>query len=254
MAKKNPDPLIVSLKHENTGIACSIHKKKGVKKLTLRVNRQGEVRLTLPFLVSFEEGRAFLEEKKPWIFHHVLQIKRQKAASLKNLFMQQRQVLLQGQRVLVRLEEYAFLKKPKLLYRAGILSEAPHFSLNLPKNLSEEAVYSAMKEGFKKIAKTELSRMLAEVSKETGIAFRRLTVRDTVSRWGSCSGEGNISLCWRLIMAPHETARYVMIHELCHRKEPNHSPRFWAWVSQFCHLWKEHRRWLKTEGVKLFDF
>ncbi len=83
------------------------------------------------------------------------------------------------------------------------------------------------------------------------ILFQRFSIKDTKSRWGSCSSRGSISLSWRLILAPEKVARYVCIHEVCHLLEMNHSTKFWALVEHFDPDFKEHRAWLKTHGREL---
>jgi predicted metal-dependent hydrolase len=65
-----------------------------------------------------------------------------------------------------------------------------------------------------------------------GFEYGSVSVRDQKTRWGSCSGKGNLSFSWKLIMLPERMADYVIVHELCHLKEFNHSPRFWELVSQ----------------------
>lgn len=82
--------------------------------------------------------------------------------------------------------------------------------------------------------------------------LQSLAVRDTKSRWGSCTSQGKISLSWRLIMAPPDIARYVCIHECCHLIEMNHSPAFWALVERYDPHYKNHKLWLKKEGKTLF--
>lgn len=77
-------------------------------------------------------------------------------------------------------------------------------------------------------------------------------VRDYKRRWGSCSQDGNLSFNWRIIMAPKEVARYVVIHELAHRQEFNHSPRFWRLVAQHDPEWRSHQQWLQDHGYELY--
>ncbi len=81
-----------------------------------------------------------------------------------------------------------------------------------------------------------------------------LVVKDTKSRWGSCSSQGAISLSWRLIFAPRDVARYVCIHECCHLLEMNHSDRFWDLVSIYDQDYKDHKNWLKKHGKTLFSY
>jgi len=84
-----------------------------------------------------------------------------------------------------------------------------------------------------------------------GIAWRRLRVRDQRRRWGSCSVAGNLSFNYRLVMAPPEVLDYVVIHELMHRRQLNHSRRFWALVAEHCPGYRGAIAWLKTYGPYL---
>jgi predicted metal-dependent hydrolase len=84
------------------------------------------------------------------------------------------------------------------------------------------------------------------------IAVTRISVRNQRSRWGACSARGSITLNWRLILVPDFVREYVMIHELMHRRELNHSRRFWRHVAAACPRFEEARRWLRSEGQQLF--
>ncbi|NOZ41585.1 MAG: M48 family metallopeptidase [Alphaproteobacteria bacterium] len=79
----------------------------------------------------------------------------------------------------------------------------------------------------------------------------RITIRDSKSRWGSCSHKKNLSFSWRLILAPDDILRYVVAHEMAHLGEMNHGPAFWALVENLFPDWKTARRWLKSDGNKL---
>ena len=85
-----------------------------------------------------------------------------------------------------------------------------------------------------------------------GIEVHRISIRNQRSRWGSCSRRGSISLNWRLVLVPDFVREYVMLHELMHRRELNHSPRFWGLVAALCPRLVEARHWLRTEGQALF--
>ncbi len=74
---------------------------------------------------------------------------------------------------------------------------------------------------------------IEKLSTDTGLRYERVQVRGSKSRWGSCSSRGSISLSWRLLFLPPEQVRHVLIHELCHTREMNHSPRFWSLVTSF---------------------
>ena len=89
-----------------------------------------------------------------------------------------------------------------------------------------------------------------------GRSFTRLTLRDTRSRWGSCTADGGLMYSWRLILAPAEVLDYVAAHEVAHLAEMNHSPAFWATVARLMPGYAPHRAWLKRHGADLhrYDF
>lgn len=84
-----------------------------------------------------------------------------------------------------------------------------------------------------------------------GVDFGSITIRMQKSRWGSCSAKGNLNFNCLLMRAPEEILDYVIVHELCHRKEMNHSDRFWAEVEKVMPSYKERRKWLKDHGNEL---
>ena len=88
-------------------------------------------------------------------------------------------------------------------------------------------------------------------SKLLHVTYGRITIRNQKSKWGSCSSQGNLNFNCLLMLCPPEVLDYVVVHELCHRKEMNHSPRFWAEVEAIDPDYKAHRQWLKDEGNKL---
>lgn len=88
-------------------------------------------------------------------------------------------------------------------------------------------------------------------ARQMGIAYGRITIRSQRTRWGSCSPKGNLNFNCQLMLAPEKVRDYVVIHELCHRKEMNHSAAFWAEVETFCPDYRVRRKWLKDNGASL---
>lgn len=82
---------------------------------------------------------------------------------------------------------------------------------------------------------------------------KRISIKDQKTRWGSCSSRGNINYNWRIIMSPPEVIDYLVVHELCHLRIPNHSESFWQEVKKFSPLFKQHRTWLRQNGRMLMD-
>lgn len=95
------------------------------------------------------------------------------------------------------------------------------------------------------LAERELPERTAELARQHGIKIHRVTVRAQKTRWGSCSAKGTVSLNWRLIQAPPEVQDYLIIHELMHRREMNHSARYWKLVAEACPTYRDAERWLK---------
>ena len=97
-------------------------------------------------------------------------------------------------------------------------------------------------------AKSDLPQRVARFAALIGITYGRITIRAQKSRWGSCSGKGNLNFNCLLMLCPEDVRDYVVVHELCHRKELNHSPRFWAEVEKVLPGYKVQRKWLKDNG------
>lgn len=86
------------------------------------------------------------------------------------------------------------------------------------------------------------------------VTYSRITIRDTRSRWGSCSARGALSYSWRLVMAPLDVLDYVAAHEVAHLVELNHSDRFWALVDKLRPDWRDQRNWLRSHGLELHRY
>ena len=114
---------------------------------------------------------------------------------------------------------------------------------------------------FTKEALQELSREAARVlpartallAKQMGVTYNRVTIRFQKTRWGSCSTKGNLNFNGLLMLAPKAVQDYVILHELCHRKEMNHGSIFWALVEQHMPDYRQCKAWLKTEGSRLIQ-
>ena len=88
-------------------------------------------------------------------------------------------------------------------------------------------------------------------AQQMGISYGRITIRSQKTRWGGCSAKGNLNFNCLLMLMPQEVRDYVVIHELCHRREMNHSAAFWTEVERYCPDYRLHRKWLKDNGAAL---
>ncbi len=117
---------------------------------------------------------------------------------------------------------------------------------------SEKSAYQKRLEApYKKAAADYFPKRAAYYAPLLGVTYSRITIRDQKTRWGSCSSKGTLSFNWRLMLAPPKILDYVVVHELCHLREMNHSPRFWALVASILPDYKESRKWLKENGNSL---
>lgn len=100
-------------------------------------------------------------------------------------------------------------------------------------------------------AKKYLTERMEYFSKIMGVSYRHISIRDTRSRWGSCSSTGTISFAYRLVLAPKEVIDYVVVHELSHVTHHHHRAEFWERVAAFCPEYKAYRTWLRRNGHTL---
>ncbi|MEL7273407.1 MAG: SprT family zinc-dependent metalloprotease [Pseudomonadota bacterium] len=104
---------------------------------------------------------------------------------------------------------------------------------------------------LKRQAKQDLTKRVQVHATALGVKPKSITLRDTTSRWGSCSSTGALNFSWRIILAPPEVLDYLAAHEVSHLREMNHSDRFWAHVEDICPDYKAHSAWLRTHGNAL---
>lgn len=123
--------------------------------------------------------------------------------------------------------------------------------LSLPDPENEACVRAALKQALSQRALRRIRERLNAYAPRIGVEFGRVAVRDQKTRWGSCSQKHNLNFNWKLIMAPPEALDYVVIHELCHLIEFNHSPRFWNLVKAQMPEYEAWKKWLKQHGSEL---
>jgi predicted metal-dependent hydrolase len=104
---------------------------------------------------------------------------------------------------------------------------------------------------FRDQAAALLQRKAREFAAGLVVSYGRFCIRGQRTRWGSCSHKGTLSFNWRLMMAPEPVVDYVVIHEVAHLREMNHTGRFWRLVAERCPSWREHRKWLNDHGAEL---
>jgi predicted metal-dependent hydrolase len=126
-----------------------------------------------------------------------------------------------------------------------------YLEVRLPKKSKVGDIRIALVGWYEKHALDRLDEKTNRYARIMGVSPNSISVRGYKSRWGSCSANGEISYNWRIIIAPHYIVDYMVVHELCHLKHPNHSPAFWNSVKREIPNHKNCRQWLKAHGAKL---
>ena len=213
----------------NPPIPVEMRRSARARRLSLRVSRlDGKVTLTLPPRAPERQAMAFLAEREAWLRGHLSEI----AAPVRAV--PGAVIPVEGREVLLA---EAPARRP---VRDGD-------RLLVPRGAGSAAVAGYLKA----LARDRLAAASDRHAEALGVGYTRLTLRDTRSRWGSCTSAGGLMYSWRLVMAPPEVLDYVAAHEVAHLIEMNHGPRFWALVDRRVPDWKRHRLWLRDCGDRL---
>jgi len=153
------------------------------------------------------------------------------------------EVILRCPNRLPKKEAEAFLESKRDWIEAHLAKLAQR---EVPPALSPEEIKDLAKQ-----AARDLPERVAQCAARMGVSYGRITIRSQRTRWGSCSAKGNLNFNCLLSLCPEAVRDYVVAHELCHRIELNHSPRFWAEVEKVCPDYAWHRKWLKENGGSL---
>jgi predicted metal-dependent hydrolase len=118
----------------------------------------------------------------------------------------------------------------------------------------EDAVAKAIERWYRREARSAITETADSEAARLRLEYRSIAIRDQRTRWGSCSRRGNLSFNWRLAIAPKDVRDYVVAHELCHLREPNHSRAFWCMLDTAMPGWPERARWLRDNGHELHAY
>lgn len=139
-----------------------------------------------------------------------------------------------------RIEPHIALMRQKILAAEARRAQTPRFTDAEIRGLAERALEL-------------IPPRVAHFAPLVGVTFGRMTVRAQRTRWGSCSSSGNLNFNCLLALVPPAVLDYVVVHELCHRLEMNHSPRFWQEVGRVMPDYEEHKKWLRENGAALIE-
>ena len=219
------------------GVPVSIRVSGRARRVGLRiVSAEHKVELVLPRGISPSTGLRFLAAKREWV-----------AARLQALpqpvpFAEGALVPVLGVPHLIQRENAPSLPPVRIIEGEIRVRGDPE---HLARRVRDYLVVTA---------RNELAPRARWLAAQIGREVRRVSVRDTKSRWGSCSGDGNLSFCWRLIFVPEPIVDHVVAHEVAHLVEMNHGPRFWRLVESLAPGHSSARAWLKRHRDQLLSY
>lgn len=214
-------------------IPVEVRRNANARRMTLRLDAHNDrAVLTVPTRTAMRRMLAFLEEHRGWL------VETYRAQPPRVPFEDGTQLPFRGRAVTIvhdpahrgpcRLEEDVLL----------VGGDAPHLERRIRDFLKSEA-------------RADIVEQVRLLTKRTGLKAGRITIRDQVSRWGSCAANGNLSFNWRLVCARPEILNYVVAHEVAHLRHMNHSPAFWALTEKLSPGSRDARAWLRENGSAL---
>jgi predicted metal-dependent hydrolase len=204
------------------------------RRYILRLRSDGAARVTVPRGGSLAEAKSFAERNVPWLEQQLL--RQALRPHRPQTWPAGTEILFRGE--YVRLEKVGNGQPALIRFGAELVPVAD----------SAGDLRPAIERHLRTLAAQELPARAFELAAPHHLPVRRVTVRNQRSRWGSCSRRGTISLNWRLVQAPPFVRDYLVLHELAHLKEMNHSRRFWSEVARLCPDFREAEQWLKQHS------
>jgi predicted metal-dependent hydrolase len=211
-----------------------------LKAIAIRV-KEKRVTIKVPFFINNNLIQQLVNKKLPWIKKQ-LNIQSKFLTLEKKLYINDEKFLYLGKYYKLKI-----LKNKK--YSVNI--EGDFLQVNVKNELNILKVKKLLKEWFREKSFIYFKKETYNYAKINNLKINSVKIREYKARWGSCSNKGDISFNWRLIMAPPKIIEYVIIHELMHIKEHNHSPKYWNYVKSLYPNINEAKEWLMYNGQTL---
>jgi predicted metal-dependent hydrolase len=213
------------------------------RRVRLEVRPQTGLTVFIPRSYNIGQLPGLLESKVRWISRNLARFSHLPPLPVKKEFGSGDTVPYLGQDLeLVKRENHDGV--------GGVFLEGNTLSIS-PGLFKQGTLELALEQWYRAEAARLMNERADKLSSQMGTSYKRIVIRGQKTRWGSCSRKKNLSFNWKLMMAPEPVIHYVIIHELAHLKEMNHSKRFWELVAQYCPEWRGHKKWLKQHEANL---
>ena len=230
----------------------NIRRSQRAKKTRIIVTTE-KIEVVAPLRVSTSKIHAFVQSQQDWVVAATDKVeeKRQKISKLSpDVYKDGVAVPYQGKQTRIRLKSHA-LKKVKIDFNDQ------YFDVYLPVGYEGEnnsdVIRLALTDWMKKQMLKAVNDYVALHTNKYNLMPRKIKIKTQKSRWGSCGIHNDINLNWLLILAPPKVMEYVVVHELCHIKERNHSAKFWQLVAVHLPDYQKQRNWLRLNGMSLMQ-
>ncbi len=216
------------------------------RSIRIEVRADGRVLLVIPRFVPKRAAYDFLRSREDWVRRKIVELEQHpKAPPPQPLRWDGRD------RIPLRGERLPLVLVPTRGTRPTVRFDEAISLYCAPAKTSTTARVAALRRALRELARREALQLMHEEAERLAVDFSGPRVADQRSLWGSCAPSGLISLNWRLILAPTEVLRYVVVHELCHRRHLDHSKRFWQLVNRQMPDFETWRAWLREHGAGL---
>lgn len=228
-------------------ITYTIIRSKKRRTVSVVVRPDGTVRLMVPVFLPERRIEEIIQEKKQWIQSKLDYFKNTDFPHVTHRSYTDGELFpYLGRHYPLRIAPSQDACKGQVKLKGGRLN------LYLAIGSTELSQKKELVEGwYKDRAADYLQRKTIEIGRELGMVPTQVIVKGYKSRWGACDSKGRIFLNWKIILAPPEVIRYVIIHELCHLLQPDHSSRYWRLVGNVMPDYGLHREWLRRHNVEL---
>ncbi len=213
--------------------------------ISIMIKNTGQIVVACPLKTPFAYIEKLLLEKEGWILQKLAEI-REKPITVREKSFENGEVFYYlGLPYKLKIVANNITPKPKVNIEAELIV------LEVSETADKNKIKSFLKSWYISKARELLEQRIRLYSSEIGVFPKRTAIKEQKTRWGSCSTKGNINLNWKLIMSPLKVIDYVVIHELCHMKEMNHSKKFWQHVQSIMPDYEVYKKWLKDNGYTL---
>jgi hypothetical protein len=228
-------------------IAYTVRKSARARTVRLRIDPKNGLQIVVPDAARGLDIDAVLRDSAGWILQHYGKIE-QGRVQARQFVTGETLPYLGRELPLEVVEKHSGKRITVTLHEARLRVSIPG---DIPPKDRQEAIRSALEAWYRRQAKEYLGPRVAHLARLHGFEYERITIKGQSTRWGSCSSQRNLNFNYRLMMTSPAAIDYVIIHELCHLREMNHSTRFWALVAEFCPDYKTWVKYLKMNSARL---